>query len=211
MDIKGYDIVLGDPWLQTHNPSIDWIGKTWAYTEWSNPPESLSASAFFDAASKAKRVYAVRYCPKKSDEPQLPPEYEEYRDVFSEEEANKLLPRGCPEHVIEITVDPPYGPIYSLSENELKVLREYLDSLRKGWIRESSSPAGTPILFVPKGDDGDLRLCVDYRGLNSVTIKNRHPLPLVGEIMDRLSKAKVFTKLDLRNAYYHIRIREGDE
>ena len=88
-DIKGYDIVLGDPWLQTHNPSVDWIGKTWAYTEWSNPPEPLSASAFFDAASKAKRVYAVRYCPKKSDEPQLPPEYEEYRDVFSEEEADK--------------------------------------------------------------------------------------------------------------------------
>src|SRR5437762_8606199 len=68
-----------------------------------------------------------------------------------------------------------------------------------------------PILFVPKGNDGDLRLCVDYRGLNSVTIKNRYPLPLVGEIMDRLSKAKVFTKLDLRNAYYRIRIREGDE
>ena len=63
----------------------------------------------------------------------------------------------CPEHAIETTVDPPYGPIYSLSEKELKVLREYLDdSLRKGWIRESSSPAGMPILFVPKGDNGDL-------------------------------------------------------
>ena len=66
-------------------------------------------------------------------------------------------------------------------------------------------------MFVPKGNDGDLRLCVDYRGLNSVTIKNRYPLPLVGEIMDRLSKAKVFTKLDLHNAYYRIRIWEGDE
>src|SRR3989440_8838940 len=111
-----------------------------------------------------------------------------------------------------MTADPPYGPIYSLSEKELKVLREYLDeSLRKRWIRESSSSASMPILFVPKGDDGDLQLCIDYRGLNSVTIKNRYPLPLVGEIMDRLSKAKVFTKLDLCNAYYRIRIREGDE
>src|SRR5436305_7560003 len=70
-------MVLGDPWLQTHNPRVDWIGKTWAYTERSNPPEPLSVSAFFDAASKAKCVYAVRYCPKKLDEPQLPPEYEE--------------------------------------------------------------------------------------------------------------------------------------
>ena len=105
----------------------------WAYTERSNPSEPLSASVLFDAASKAKHVYAVRYCPKKSDEPQLPPEYEEYRDVFSEEEADKLPPRGHSEHAIEMTADPPYGPIYSLPEKELKVLREYLDdSLQKG-------------------------------------------------------------------------------
>ena len=102
-------------------------------------------------------MYAVRYCLKKSDEPQLPPEYEEHRDVFSEEEANKLPPRGHPEHAIKMTAELPYGSIYSLLKKELKVLREYLDdSLRKGWIRESSSPAGAPILFVPKGDDGDL-------------------------------------------------------
>ena len=91
------------------------------------------------------------------------------------------------------------------------MLREYLrDALAKGWIRESSSPAGAPILFAPK-KDGELRLCVDYRGLNKITKKNRYPLPLIGEILDRLSKAKVYTKLDLRNAYHRIRIREGDE
>jgi hypothetical protein len=90
-------------------------------------------------------------------------------------------------------------------------LREYLqDSLRNGWIRESTSPAGAPILFTPK-KDGELRLCVDYRALNKLTIKNRYPLPLIGEILDRLVGAKVFTKLDLRNAYHRIRIREGDE
>ena len=71
-----------------------------------------------------------------------------------------------------------------MSEKELKVLREYLrDALVKGWIRESSSPAGVLILFAPK-KDGELRLCVDYRGLNKITKKNRYPLPLIGEILD---------------------------
>jgi len=116
------------------------------------------------------------------------------------------------EHAIELEGgEPPYGPIYHLSEKELKVLREYLeDSLKKGWIRHSTSPAGAPILFVPKKDK-ELRLCVDYRGLNKLTIKNRYPLPLICEILDRLAGAKVYTKLDLKDAYHRIRIRRGDE
>ncbi len=65
-------------------------------------------------------------------------------------------------------------------------------------------------MFTPKRD-GTLRLCVDYRGLNSMTIKNRYPLPLIDEIHDRLSGARVFTKVDVKNAYYRLRIREGDE
>ena len=82
--------------------------------------------------------------------------------------------------------------------------------MRKGWITPSTSPAGAPILFVPK-KDGTLRLCVDYRGLNAVTVKNRYPLPLITEILDRLVGAKFYTKLDLRDAYHRIRIRVGDE
>jgi hypothetical protein len=159
-------------------------------------------------------MYAVRYVldRTRTDGGALPPEYREYEDVFSEEAASQLPARGQLEHAIELEGGkPPYGPIYSLSEKELKVLREYLqDSLRNGWIRESTSPAGAPILFTPK-NDGELRLCVDYRALNKLTIKNRYPLPLIGEIMDRLVGAKVFTKLDLRNAYHRIRIHEGDE
>jgi hypothetical protein len=90
-------------------------------------------------------------------------------------------------------------------------LREYLDAaLKKGWIRASKSLSAAPILFVPKKDGGD-RLCVDYRGLNKVTIKNRYPLPLISELLDRLGHAKVFSKLDLRDAYYRLRIKEGDE
>ena len=80
----------------------------------------------------------------------------------------------------------------------------------RGWIRQSKFPTGAPILFVKK-KDRILRLCVDYRGLNKVTVKNRHPLPLITESLERFSQAKYFTKLDVREAYHRIRIAEGDE
>ena len=101
--------------------------------------------------------------------------------------------------------------MYNLSLAELRTLEEYInDALAKGLIRESKSSARALILFVPK-KDGTLRLCVDYRGLNEMTVKNRHPLPLISELLDRLNGSKVFSKIDLKNAYYQIRIREGDE
>jgi hypothetical protein len=134
----------------------------------------------------------------------------EYSDVFDEKLADLLPDQGGFEHAIPTDGQVPYGPLYSLSETQLEALRQYLaDALQKGWIRLSRSPAGSPILFVPK-KDGGLRLCVDYRGLNKVSIKNRHLLPLIDETLDRLYGATVFTKLDLRNAYHRIRIREED-
>ena len=76
-DIRDYDMILGDPWLQTRNPDIDWEARTWAYTEHSNSLEPLAVRAFFNAASETQRLYAVQYVPKTSKEPQeLPPEYE---------------------------------------------------------------------------------------------------------------------------------------
>jgi hypothetical protein len=107
--------------------------------------------------------------------------------------------------------DPPYGPLYFLSRTQLDILREYIeDAIAKDWIQRSTSPAEALILFVPK-KDGSLRLYVDYRGLNAATIKNRHPLPLIGEMLDRLVGAKIFTKLDLKNTYHRIRIKKNDE
>ena len=98
-----------------------------------------------------------------------------------------------------------------MKEKELEELRDYLGkNLSRGWIRESDSPVGAPILFVKK-KDGSLRLWVDYRGLNAVTKKDRYPLPLIGEALDRLSTAKYYTKLDIEDAYHNIRIRDGDE
>jgi len=98
-----------------------------------------------------------------------------------------------------------------MSRDELLVLKKYLEeNLAKGFIRVSSSPAATPILFVRK-PGGGLRLYVDYRGLNDITIKNRYPLPLIRETLDRLSTAKFFTKLDIIAAFNRLRVKEGEE
>ena len=149
------------------------------------------------------------------DEPlEIPEDYQQYKELFREELDARALPKHQPwdmEIELEPGREPTSGPIYSLSEKELRVLREYIDeNLKKGFIRESKSPAGYPILFAPK-KDGSLRLCVDYRKLNDITIKNRYPLPNIGELQDRLGKARIFTKLDLRGAYNLIRMKEGEE
>ena len=144
---------------------------------------------------------------------ELPKEYLDFKMLFDEQAASKLPNHQPWDHHIPLQpgAEPPYGPIYSLSENELEALRTYLEeNLEKGFIRASTSPAGAPILFAKK-KDGSLRLCVDYRGLNNVTIKNRYALPLISELFDRLRGAKIFTKLDLRGAYNLIRIAEGEE
>ena len=90
-------------------------------------------------------------------------------------------------------------------------LKEYLrKNLKKGFIRPGHGPIASPILFVKKANS-KWRLCVDYRRLNTVTQKNRYPLPLITELMDRLQGAKWFTKFDVREGFYRIRIKEGDE
>ena len=143
----------------------------------------------------------------------LPPELKEFRPLFESQSAKNLPAHQPWDHTIPLQEgkQPPYGPIYSLSETELAVLRDYIsDNLENGFIRPSTSPAGAPILFVKK-KDGSLRLCVDYRGLNAITIKNRYALPLIPELLDRLQGAQVFSKLDLRGAYNLVRIAKGEE
>jgi RNase H-like domain found in reverse transcriptase/Reverse transcriptase (RNA-dependent DNA polymerase)/Integrase zinc binding domain/Chromo (CHRromatin Organisation MOdifier) domain/Integrase core domain len=146
--------------------------------------------------------------------PQIPKEYSDFADVFSEEQSNALPPhRGTLDHHIPLEegAKPVYGPIYNLSETELQVLKEYIEThLQRGFIRPSTSPFGSPVLFVKK-PDGSLRLCVDYRALNRITVKNRYPLPLISELLDRVRRAKWFTKLDLRSAFHQLRIAQGDE
>ncbi|SPC63882.1 related to retrotransposon nucleocapsid protein [Ustilago sp. UG-2017b] len=135
------------------------------------------------------------------------------RDVFDEVEADKL-PHHT-EHDLHLKLmegsRPPQGPLYLKGPKEMAKLRKYLDeNLVKGFIRPSTSPARSPVLFVPK-KDGGLQLCVDYRGLNEITIKNRAPLPLIEEQLFLLQKVKIYSKLDLQMAYNLIHIAKGDE
>ena len=146
----------------------------------------------------------------------LPSEYHDYvESVFGEVEPAQALPphRGHVDHRIDLVdgSSPVFGPIYNLSETELKTLKEYIEtSIAKGIIRPSKSPFGSPVLFTKK-PDGSLRMCVDYRALNRMTIKNRYPLPLISELLDRLRQAKYFTKIDLLSAFYQLRIAQGEE
>ena len=149
-----------------------------------------------------------------TEEVKILDKYSDFTNVFSEEKALVLPERTeLNEHAIDLEdgKQPPYGPIYSLGPVELETLKTYIKThLKTGFIRPSKSPASAPILFDKK-TNGSFRLCVDYWGLNNLTIKNRYPLPLIEESFDRLGQAKRFTQLDLTNTYYQMRIKESDK
>jgi hypothetical protein len=151
--------------------------------------------------------------PKQTFTEIVPVLYHEYSDIFEKEEFDSLPDRRPWDHAIELT--PGARPVsckaYPLNPAEQQSLDEFLvENLRSGRIRPSKSPWASPFFFVKK-KDGSLRPVQDYRQLNDLTIKNKYPLPLIQELVDKLSKAKYFTKLDVRWGYNNIRIKEGDE
>jgi hypothetical protein len=144
----------------------------------------------------------------------VPETFQQYIKVLGKELTDKLPDHKPYDHAIDLRdgKQPPWGPMYPLNEMELQALRDYLkEMLELGKIRPSKSPAAAPIIFVPKGHGRGLRLCVDYRGLNKVTIANRYTLPIMSELQDRVRGVKIFTKIDLKNGYNLIRIKPGDE
>ncbi len=169
-----------------------------------------------DSGDKVHPSRRAQIAHLKADEAptKVPNKYVDFADFFLPKLAAELVEHtGINDHVIELVDDwqPLYGPIYSLGPVELETLKAYIENnLANGFIRPCKSPAGAPILFDKK-PDGSLRLCIDYRGLNNLTIKNQNPLPLVGESLDRLGRAQRFTQLDLINAYHQMRIREGNK
>ncbi|KAJ1572660.1 hypothetical protein NDA11_007579 [Ustilago hordei] len=176
------------------------------------PPSSLLAFGFVPTGAD-KGVEMEVEVDKVVMAADIPKPYQHLQDVFDEVEADKL-PHHT-EHDLHLELieggKPPQGPLYLKGPKEMSKLRRYLDeNLEKGFIRPSKSLAQSPVLFVPK-KDGGLRLCVDYRGLNEITVKNRAPLPLIEEQLFLLRKARIYTKLDLRAAYNLIRIAKGDE
>jgi hypothetical protein len=136
------------------------------------------------------------------------PMVNEFPDVFPEE-----LPGMPPDRDIEFVIElkPGTTPIYKtpfrMTTRELGELKELIkELLEEGFIRPSSSPWGAPVIFVPK-KDGTQRLCVDYRALNEVTIKNKYPLPRIDDLFNQLRGACVFSKIDLRSGYHQLKVR----
>ena len=200
----GQPLILGYPWLQLHNPHLDWTSGT--IKEWGNNCH-LSC---LHAASMPPSSMPISPAPDITNVPEC---YHGLREVFNKARASTLPPHRPYDCAIDLLpgTTPPKGHLYSLSPPERKAMEDYIrDSLAAGIIRPSSSPAGAGFFFVGK-KDGSLRPCIDYRGLNDVTMKNRYPLPLLSSAFELLQGATVFTKLDLRNAYHLVRIREGDE
>ena len=148
----------------------------------------------------------------KTKELSMIPVVAEFLDVFLDE-IPWLPPKRAVEFVIDLAprgVTPISKAPYRMAPVELKELQVQLkELLDKGFIRPSFSPWGAPVLFVKK-KDGTFRLCIDYRELNKVTIKNRYPLPRIDDLFDQLKGAAVFSKIDLRSGYHQLRIKESD-
>jgi hypothetical protein len=134
----------------------------------------------------------------------------QYDEMFKEPKG--LPPKRGVQHEIQLQQDSPLPNIgmYRMSVMEnAEIKKQIQELLDKGVIVPSSSPCGSPIVLVPK-KDGTWRMCVDFRALNKITVKNRYPLPRIDDLLDQLKDAKYFTKLDLRSGYHQIRIAEGD-
>ena len=219
-----YDLIIPFGWWHKEHPIANINEpKKWTFTEQCclGHVEDEGIGGMFEwdetVAYDEEAQYIGRIC--RQEDPnqvlldKLPQHYEEYKELFLTATAEKLAERRTFDHAIDLKpgAEPPWGPIYPMSAYQLDTLDKYLkEMLKQGKIVHSQSPAGAPILFVPK-PDGKLRLCVDYRNLNKLTILNKYPLPLMGELKDRVAGATIFTKLDLKDGYHLLRIREGDE
>jgi hypothetical protein len=200
---KGLDVVLGMDWMSKYQGHIDCARKSITVTN----------SEGIQVEHVATMPSQKAYYKKSVSGPTLDqvPVVCEYPDVFPEE-----LPGMPPDRDIEFIIEliPGTAPIaqraYRMNPQELEELKRQLaDMLSKGLIRPSASPWGSPALFVDKRD-GTIRLCVDYRKLNEVTIKNKYPLPKIEDLFDQLNGAKVFSKIDLCTGYHQLKVRESD-
>ena len=238
--LRKYDLILGKPWLTHVNPMINWRTNEVVFStvdnkpvHWTcrgfsrtkpNSPDTLISALNFatlahDSPTSVFMAH-IKLAPPSRDPPTTPEIPEavrhivkvEFPDVFPPELPAHLPPdRGGSMRIdTDPLADPPVRPVIRLSIAELDELRKQLnDLIKKKFISPSTSPYGAPVLFVKK-KDGTLRMCVDYRGLNKITRKNRHPLPRIDELIDRLRTAKCFSKLDMISGYHQMPIHPDD-
>ena len=230
--LSGFDVILGKPWLSLRTPTIDWSSDcltlfhdhhhhTLISPSSHLAPLFISATSLREAKVHKDQIFAIHLnhltstnAPSPPPKPPwLAPLLHNYSDILPpSDQPTPYPPSRSIDHAIDLLpgARPPNRPIYSMSQDELSELKRQLsDLLDRKLIRPSTSPFGAPILFVRK-KDGGLRLCVDYRALNAISVKNSYPLPRVDNMLDRLHGASVFSKIDLRQGYHQIRIKEPD-
>ncbi|GBG64705.1 hypothetical protein CBR_g46248 [Chara braunii] len=230
-----FDIILGMPWLASADHTVNFHGRTLSVRDARRLQRRsgvcYSSTAPFDSVPSGDGQIIpgdLRLLASRGDRPMFPMDrhgsqpmdlssdprvvrlLDEFADIF-ESPTEVVSDRPISHEVIlEAGAVPPKGCIYWMSEEELEVLCAQLDDLlAKGWIRSSSSPYGTPVLFIRKKNK-DLRLCIDYRKLNTQTVKNEGPLPRLDDHLERLGVTKYFSKLDLKSGYHQISIRPND-
>jgi hypothetical protein len=203
LDSKGIDITLGMDWLSKYDGVIQCAMKAVKLTKKDGTSVEFVAMVQSDQDNMLNQTKAIALEDIKV--------IQEYPDVFSAE-----LSGMPPDHDIEFPIEllPRTSPIskrpYRMPINELVELKKQIAELQaKGFIRPSSSPWGAHVLFVEK-TDGTQRMCVDYRSLNEVTIKNKYPLPRIEYLFDQMKGATIFSKIDLRSRYHQLKIRESD-
>eukprot|EP00253_Pinus_taeda_P028202 PITA_28202 len=227
LPLGSYDVLIGMDWLEKHWDLVNCKTKVIRYRDEAGIEQDMqgikrpvqirpiTASQLAKCIRNRCQVYAiqVRYSETKNKENPLEhlPVIKEFADVFPEE-----IPGLPPKRDIDFTIEliPGAAPVsrtpYRMSIPELTELKMQLQELLdNNYIRPSVSPWGAPVLFVRK-KDGTLRMCIDYRQLNKLTIKNKYPLPRIDEIFDQVKGAKVFSKIDLRSGYHQIRIKDED-
>ena len=225
LSFREFDVILGMDWLSRHRAIVDcrmkrvtlrtpnddeviFIGERSNYL--SNVISAAIAREMVWKGCEAYLAYVidtVKARPSVSDIPTV----SDFPDVFPEE-----LPGLPPQREIEFAIDVVRGATpasitpYRMAPLELKELKLQLQELlEKGFIRPSVSPWGAPVLFVKK-KDGTLRLCIDYRQLNKLTVKNKYPLPRIDDLFDQLKGASIFSKIDLRTGYHQLKIKDVD-
>ncbi|KAM1521892.1 hypothetical protein ACFX10_012067 [Malus domestica] len=220
-----FDVILGMDWLSRHRAYVACWEKSVTFNRPGRPSITFQGERRILPNSIISAIQATRLLSrgcvgflahvvtrdKSSLRPKDVPVVKHYTDVFPED-----LPGLPPAREIEFTIDllPGTDPIslapYRMAPAELRELKVQLQELvDKGYIQSSMSPWGAPVLFVKK-KDGSMRLCIDYRQLNRVTVKNRYPLPRIDDLFDQLKGAQIFSKIDLRSGYHQLLIREGD-
>ncbi|WVZ22654.1 hypothetical protein V8G54_001198 [Vigna mungo] len=213
LPLEGLDVILGMDWLVDNHVLIDCRRHEVVFQEPKGVEISTSGEVLHDLKDGTVCFAVMVKEQKKSTNEQISgiPVVEEYANVFPEE-----IPGLPPSREVDFTIDlmPGAGPVsmapYRMAPAELAELKKQIEELlEKKFIRPSVSPWGAPVLLVKK-KDGSSRLCVDYRQLNKVTIKNRYPLPRIDDLLDQLKGAGVFSKIDLRSGYHQILVKPED-